>query len=81
MVAPLPDDEAPRGLQLDLLAALLWLRGAAADVELADPFLGQPVIKSLICLSIDRLTPHLNAHTWGWAAVRGYLSPRPETET
>lgn len=73
MVAPVPDELAPSGLQLDLLASVLRLRTALADVELADPFLGQVQIRDLIKSAIMRLEPHLDSATRAWATSRGFL--------
>lgn len=73
MVAPVPDELAPSGLQLDLLACVLRLRAALGDVELADPFLGQVHVRDLIRQAIMRLEPHLSSATRAWATSRGFL--------
>jgi hypothetical protein len=79
MVAPLPDDEAPRGLQLDLLSAILRLHTALADVELAPPCLELIPVRDLIVQAIARLKPHLSTATLAWATSRGFL-PRPPVD-
>lgn len=73
MVSPEPDESAPSGLQLDLLASVLRLRTALADVELLDEFLGRAQVRDLIGSAIMRLEPHLSPATRAWATARGFL--------
>jgi hypothetical protein len=76
MVSPLPDYDAPSGLQLDLLAVILRLHTALGDIELAPPSLELIPVRDLIRQCIARLSPHLSPDSLRWATSRGFL-PRP----